>query len=167
MLDEGILKMRKVIPLLAVLGIAAIGIAACGGDDDSDTASSEPAATEEAPAEEAPAEAPAGESGSEAGSGEAGGSQAQLSADPGGQLAYEQSSLSAAAPNVEVAFSNPSALPHDVRIEDADGNDLGGTEVLTEGEQTVSLDLESGAYTFFCSVPGHRQAGMEGTLTVE
>jgi uncharacterized cupredoxin-like copper-binding protein len=31
----------------------------------------------------------------------------------------------------------------------------------------VSAQLKPGNYTFYCSVPGHRQAGMQGTLTVK
>ena len=36
-----------------------------------------------------------------------------------------------------------------------------------EGKTSVSAELAPGAYTFFCTVPGHAEAGMEGTLTVK
>jgi plastocyanin len=163
MLEEGILKMRKVIPLLAVLGIAAIGIAACGGDDDSDTASSEPAATEEAPAEEAPAEeAPAEAPAAEAGP-------VAISADEGGLLKFDTEAAAAVSDGGQVTldFINPITTLHDLRVEDASGSDVGGTSQFIEGDESVTLDLEPGEYTFFCSVGGHRAAGMEGTLTVE
>jgi uncharacterized cupredoxin-like copper-binding protein len=68
---------------------------------------------------------------------------------------------------VTIEFHNPASIPHDVMIEDADGNDVGGTEVITDDSDSVTLDLDAGDYTFYCSVPGHREAGQEGTLTVE
>lgn len=52
--------------------------------------------------------------------------------------------------------------PHDFNVEE-----LGrGTDVIGPGEtDEVTVELEAGTtYTYYCSVPGHRQAGMEGTL---
>ena len=148
--------MRKLVLVLAVLALAAVGIAACGGGDDDDGGGETAATTEEpADAEGTPE------------TGGAGGSQVELAANPSGALAYEQSSLDAKATEVTIDFTNEASVAHNVRVEDADGNDLGGTEIFAQGEESATLDLESGEYTFFCSVPGHREAGMVGTLTVE
>jgi plastocyanin len=89
----------------------------------------------------------------------------QLAADTTA-LAYDTTSLSAKAGKVTIDFDNPSAIEHDVSIE-ADGKEIAKSELVTEGETSVTAELETGTYTFFCSVPGHRQAGMEGTLTVK
>ena len=63
-----------------------------------------------------------------------------------------------------IDFTNMSSLPHDVTIE---GNGAsGGTDVITGSSTSTTIDLQPGTYTFFCSVDGHRDAGMEGTLTV-
>jgi uncharacterized cupredoxin-like copper-binding protein len=35
------------------------------------------------------------------------------------------------------------------------------------GSKTLAVTLKPGTYKFYCSVPGHRQAGMEGTLEVK
>lgn len=81
-------------------------------------------------------------------------------------LAYDTTKLSAEAGEVTIDFKNPSAIPHNVVIEE-DGKELAGFEPITEGEESTSAELKAGTYTFYCSVPGHREAGMEGTLTVK
>jgi plastocyanin len=146
--------MKKALPVL-VLVFAALALAACGGDDGTTTET------------EATSGAAAGES--EAG-GEAGGgaSTVEIEADPGGGLAYTQEEVTAKAGDVTIEFNNPQAIGHDVAVESSGGEEEGKTEIITESSESVTLkDLEPGDYTFYCSVPGHREAGMEGTLTVE
>lgn len=82
------------------------------------------------------------------------------------ELAYNTTSLSAKAGKVTIDFKNPSALEHNVVIEQ-NGKELAGFEPIANGEESESAELKPGTYTFYCSVPGHREAGMEGTLTVK
>jgi plastocyanin len=89
------------------------------------------------------------------------------SPDDGG-LIFEPDGLEATAGNVTITYSNPSPVPHSLAVESADGNVLGETEVFSGGEEEVTIDaLAPGAYVFFCTVPGHREAGMQGDLTVQ
>ena len=111
-------------------------------------------------------EEPVGEQeGSEKGS-EAGASTTLDLAADASALAYDKPDLEAKAGEVTIDFDNPSPIPHNVVIE-ADGKELAGFEPIAEGKETESADLKPGTYTFYCSVPGHREAGMEGTLTVK
>jgi plastocyanin len=89
----------------------------------------------------------------------------QLAADPA-TIAFDKEELSAKAGKVTIEFDNPSAIPHNVVIE-KDDEELAGTPEFTEGKKSVSTELEAGSYTFVCTVPGHEEAGMVGTLTVE
>jgi uncharacterized cupredoxin-like copper-binding protein/mono/diheme cytochrome c family protein len=62
-----------------------------------------------------------------------------------------------------IAITNTGTSLHDFTIDELD------IKVdLPAGETTnVEINAEPGTYTFYCSIPGHREAGMEGTLTVE
>lgn len=149
--------MKKVVALF-VLALASVALVACGSSDSSTT-------TTTSSGEEANGGA-AAESGKESG-GEGGGSTVSFEADPNGELAYTTTKASAKAGNVTVDFNNPQSLTHDVAIEDSSGKEVGKTELIGEGETSTSVDLKPGTYTFYCTVPGHREAGMEGTLTVK
>lgn len=94
------------------------------------------------------------------------GGRLEIDANPDGQLAYEVASASAPAGSLEIDSRNASATPHDIAVEEG-GRLLGKGEVVSNGGiSRVSLDLRAGRYTFYCTVPGHREGGMEGTLTV-
>ena len=167
--------MKKLIPLFALL-LAAFALAACGGGSDTTGAAGaveeveEKAGEAKEEVEDKAGEAKEGaeEKADEANGGSEGSAAAlDIEADPSGQLAFTSDEASAKAGKVTVNFTNSSPVPHDVRIESSGGEELGGTEVLSEGNESATVDLKPGEYTFFCSVPGHRQAGMEGTLTVK
>jgi plastocyanin len=124
---------------------------------------------EEAAAGE-PEKAPAGEE-QQAPAGEeqqppAGGRELSLSADPGGDLRFDKKALESSAGRVTIAMKNPSSIPHNVSLEGG-GVDEHGKTVEKDGTSSVSAMVKAGRYVFYCSVPGHRQAGMEGTLTVK
>jgi plastocyanin len=90
-----------------------------------------------------------------------------ISADPSGQLRFDKSSLAAPTGNVRITMNNPSPVQHNVSIEGRGGVSQQGKTVSKGGASQVQLNLKPGTYTYFCSVPGHRQAGMQGTLTVK
>jgi plastocyanin len=89
-----------------------------------------------------------------------------LAADPGGALRFDKTDGAVLAGRVAVKLTNDSTVAHNVTI--AQGHrTLGTTKTITESTDTLELDLAPGDYVFFCSVPGHRQSGMQGTLTVQ
>ena len=88
-------------------------------------------------------------------------------ADPREQLRFTKSSLTAKAGKVTIHFTNHSSLPHNFTLQpNAGGAVVGATPTFSGGTKTLKVSLKPGTYTFFCSVPGHRQVGMQGTLTV-
>jgi uncharacterized cupredoxin-like copper-binding protein len=94
-----------------------------------------------------------------------GGTTLQLKADTSA-LAFDKKALSAKAGKVTIVMTNPAQIPHDVAL-DGNGVEKKGEIVSAGGKSEVSATLKAGTYTFYCSVPGHEQAGMKGTLTVK
>lgn len=93
------------------------------------------------------------------------GSSLSLAADPTGLLAYNTKQLSAKAGTVTITMANMAPLEHNVAV--AEGSKvLGATPTFKGGTMKLTLKLKPGKYVFYCTVPGHRQAGMEGTLNV-
>jgi uncharacterized cupredoxin-like copper-binding protein len=99
------------------------------------------------------------------GSSGGGGQTLKIAADPSGALKFDKSSLTAKAGKVTIVMDNPSDLPHAVEIE-GNGVEAEGETVEKNGVSKASADLKAGEYEFYCPVDGHKQAGMEGTLTV-
>jgi plastocyanin len=89
-----------------------------------------------------------------------------LAADPSGQLAFDKKALSAKSGKVTIALTNASPTAHNIAIE-KDGKKLGASSTITKSKTNLTLSLPPGEYTFFCAVDAHRQAGMQGKLTVQ
>jgi plastocyanin len=131
--------MRLLIPLSLALVLA---VAGCGGGGESSS----------------------GGSGSSSSSG-GGGQQLALAAPEDGTLKFDKTELTAKAGTATINFDNPSPVPHAVEIE---GNGVEEkSDTVTQGKTSVSADLKAGTYDFYCPVANHREAGMEGTLTVK
>jgi plastocyanin len=90
-----------------------------------------------------------------------------VAANPEGLLKFDATSLSAKAGKVTINFTNSASLEHNITIASASGAVVGATPTFAGGSKTLTVDLKPGVYKFYCSVPGHRQGGMEGTLTVK
>jgi uncharacterized cupredoxin-like copper-binding protein len=148
--------MKKVAVAFALV-LASIALVACGSSSSSSSPESTGAETT------AESEGGTGAEGKSAGSAAA----VDIEADPGSSLTYTTKTATAKAGKVTIDFSNPQPLAHDVAIEDSSGKTIGKTELVSEGSSSAVVDLKPGTYHFYCTVPGHREAGMEGTLTVK
>jgi uncharacterized cupredoxin-like copper-binding protein len=148
--------MKKMVVVATCL--AALVAVGCGSSSSSSNTSSSSSATTPAPAATTPAPA------ASSGGGKA--TKLALAADPSGQLKFDKSSLSAKAGNVTITMSNPSSVPHGIGVT-GNGVDKDGPVVNQGGKSSVTVPLKPGKYQFYCPVPGHKQAGMIGTLTVK
>jgi plastocyanin len=150
---------KAAIALLLIL--AALALAACGGGGSStpeETTGGGAAAESEGGAAE--------EVGAEAEGGTATASTIKIEASPSG-LAYKEQKVTAKAGEDTIDFTNPASIAHNVTIEDSAGKTIGETKTLANGSTSTTVNLKPGTYTYFCSIPGHREAGMEGALVVE
>jgi uncharacterized cupredoxin-like copper-binding protein len=129
---------RATVATVAILAVAAL--AGCG----SSPTASKPAST---PAPQAAA-----------------GDTVAVAADPGGALKFTSNTLTAKAGTATFTFTNASQTPHAFQIT-GHGVDK-ATDVISGSHANLTVALKPGQYTYFCPVPGHRQAGMQGTLTV-
>ena len=140
---------RRLLLLLFTVLAVALAVSACGGDDD-DEAADEPAAEDTTTHEE---------------TSDGGGAHLTLTADPSGALSFDQTELTAAAGEVTIELVNDSGIPHNVEVEGNGVEEV--SETISEGSTELTMTLEPGEYDFYCNIPGHREGGMEGTLTVE
>lgn len=140
-----------------------LGLAACGGSGSS-SSSAATSSSSSAPASSASSSAAA------SGGGGALSHSLTEAANPSGSLKFTKSTLEAKAGKVTIAFTNTSPLAHNFTIQQgtgASGPVVGATPTFKGGSKTLTVTLKPGTYTFYCSVPGHRMAGMQGTLTVK
>ena len=141
----------RTLSLTALLCSLALVAAGCGGSDDNGGSSGSSADTQT----------------SESGGGGGGSAQTlKLSADSGGALKFDKSSLTAKAGKVTIDLDNPSSLPHAVEIE---GNGVEeSSDTIGKGETTkVTATVKPGEYEYYCPVDGHKAGGMTGKLTVQ
>ncbi len=151
----------RALSLIALLCALAIPVAGCGDDDDDSSGGG--GADTSTQAEDTGGGYSKGDDGGGASGG--GGETLKISADPGGALKFDKSSLTAKAGKVTIVMDNPSDLPHAVEIE-GDGVEVAGDTVMKGGVSKASADLKAGEYEFYCPVGTHADAGMAGTLTV-
>ncbi len=142
----------KAVVATGVLALSLVAMAGCGGGSKNNNNASTTATTSTTQTTTTPSGG--------------GGSNLTLSADPSGALKFTKSKLTAKSGKVTIKMDNPSPVQHSVAIEGT-GVDVKGSTVSKGGVSTVSANLKPGKYTFYCPVDGHRQAGMQGTLTVK
>jgi uncharacterized cupredoxin-like copper-binding protein len=90
----------------------------------------------------------------------------EIPADPGGALAYTFADAEAPPGELKIDSPNEASVDHNIALEGNGVNEVGPV-VNNGGVSTIEVQVGGGEYTFFCSVPGHREAGMEGKLTVK
>lgn len=84
-------------------------------------------------------------------------------AEEGLKFATDQATASAG--QLTLKMANPSDIPHNIAVDKPQkksGPVVGKCEV-----STITVNFPAGRYEYYCAVPGHREAGMRGTLVVE
>lgn len=81
-------------------------------------------------------------------------------------IAFAETSAQADAGQIDVSLVNEGAIEHSWLVEDHE-SDLRLYVEKNGDTDDGSITLEPGEYVYYCDIPGHREAGMEGTLTVQ
>ena len=136
------------------LAVGALAVAGCGSSKSS-SSSTTPAAPAPSTTSSSTPSAPAGAS------------KLTVAANPQGQLKFEPSTMSGTAGTVSIDFTNSSSVEHNFTLANSSGAQVGATPTFQGGSKTLTVSLKPGTYKFYCTVPGHRAAGMEGTLTLQ
>jgi plastocyanin len=153
-------RITRFIMTAAAIAALGLGLSACGGDDDSSDAPATPDTTTEQTTTAAGTSATTAPA-------PAAGSTLEVDADPSGALAFTQTTLSTTAGPVTITLRNESPVPHNIAVRGG-SIDTEPSETIQGGDTTeLTVDLPAGEYEYYCEVPGHEQAGMKGTLTVE
>jgi plastocyanin len=91
----------------------------------------------------------------------------KIEANPTGLLKFTQSQITGKAGSDTISFTNSAPLEHDVVLINSANKILGQTPIFAKGTKSFKVTLAAGTYIYYCSVPGHRAAGMEGKLTIK
>jgi plastocyanin len=142
--------MRRITWLMAlVLAAGVLTAAGCGGGDDSSGSGGSSGGT--------------GSSSDSSSSSSGGGGALTVTADPGGAISWDKTTLDAKAGKVTLKLVNESSTPHAIEVE---GNGVEKeSKTVTGGNADLTVDLKPGKYEFYCPVDDHKQT-MKGTLTV-
>lgn len=150
------MRLLRILALVLVTMVVALGTG-CGGDDGGGDTTS--ATTTEAPADTTTE--PAGSDG--------GGAATSVSMD---EFSFDPKDLSVTSGDT-LEVTNDGAVAHNLTIEQGPDptektKKLAGTSTFLGGKsEDLTVDLEPGKYALVCTVSGHRDAGMVGTITVE
>jgi plastocyanin len=154
--------MRKFPAFALITAVVVLGLTACGGS--SSTTSGSSSATSSAPPSSSATATATASSTAAAGAS----SSLSIAASPSGMLMFTKKTLTAKAGKITITFTNDSPLGHNFTIQQGtSGPVIAATPTFQGGTKTLTVDLKAGTYTYYCSVPGHRAAGMQGTLTVQ
>lgn len=146
---------RKSFVLIAVLLTIPLTLAACGGDDEEEETTAASETTTEATTPE--------DTTTEAAAGGGGGETIDISEV---EFAIKPADVTAQTGQVTFAISNDGSAPHNLEVEGDGVEEVSDT--IEGGQKTdLTVDLQPGEYVMYCAIPGHREQGMEGTLTVE
>ena len=84
------------------------------------------------------------------------------------EFKYSPSTISASAGTVTFDLVNQGRTAHDMVVADSSGKVLGKSSLVGAGQEAeFSVQIpQPGTYQVYCDLPGHREAGMTGTLDV-